>query len=93
MSWTVYQICVLVQWKLFAYNGTVFSEPQGLFWFTDLTRPSVVLADWSTPYGVNGLFLPLGLFGLYNAGLQYSAPARSPGASACLKVKGCRGML
>lgn len=52
---------------------------EGLLYFSDLTRPSLITADWSTPYGVNGLFLPLTIFGVYMGSLNHATPARSAG--------------
>ena len=51
-------------------------DAEGALWLADLTRPAVELSTWATPYGVNGIFLPLGVMMAYLATVERAAPVR-----------------
>eukprot|EP00879_Flechtneria_rotunda_P009668 GHRR01010116.1.p1 GENE.GHRR01010116.1~~GHRR01010116.1.p1 ORF type:complete len:364 (+),score=124.25 GHRR01010116.1:183-1274(+) len=68
-----------------AYSQWPGLTSEGLWWFTDLTQPSVVWGTWVCPYGVAGVLLPLGLTALYLKTIEKTPLAsRSPGMKLLL---------
>ncbi|WIA12025.1 hypothetical protein OEZ85_012105 [Tetradesmus obliquus] len=57
---------------------------QGLFWFADLTQPSVLLTSLACPYGVAGTLLPVAMVALYLKTVQQSPAVRSAGMKLLL---------
>lgn len=61
-------------------------QKEGLPFFVDLTLPSVVLSDYSTPYGTAGAVFPLLLVLSYASSLEKAAATANPGLGVLLKL-------
>jgi hypothetical protein len=68
---------------------------QGVFWFTDLTHPSILLSNLTCPYGVAGTLLPVAMLFLYlktvqqSPGMVQCRASRQTEANACCVVAQC----